>query len=122
MKEDLLEKEIKKFTMILQRLAGMLIKGDFGETLETTAQQYNEQLIDDFLVNKNFDPFNRFGLKELAFQIDLMYYRLIAQYKSGTVNEVFRQKFLAAAQKLVLMNNATFDFSLKMKMDEIENL
>ena len=122
MKEDLLEKEIKKMAMILQRVAGMMKKGDYQEALQIATPSYNGQLMDDFLKSEKWDISNRFTLEELAFQLDLLYYRLLAQYRSAEPDRELRLKFLAMATKFSGLNPATFDFSLQMKIDEIEKL
>ena len=120
MKEDLLEKEIKKFMMILQQLAGLVLKNDFRETLKIIHQQYDERLIDDFILKDYFDFENRFATKTLAFQIDLLYYRLLAEHKISRLDSSLINKFLTAAQKFLTVNNTTFDISLKMKADEVK--
>lgn len=119
MKEDVIEKAIKQFALILRMLSGSVNNYDFEGAKIILINNYKEELIDSFL-NGNYLVQTPFQKKELLFQVELLYYQLLVQHKTnGQIEEKLKQKFLSVSNRLVIDASGVFDYGLKMKMDEV---
>ena len=120
MKEDLIEKEIKRFGLMLQKLSGLVLEDDLNRARAVIDENFDEQVIHSFLDGAYDIAESPFHYKKLLFQMDLLYYKLLIQQKTDEVDRIPQQKYLLAAKRLVISHTGNFDLSLQMKMNQVE--
>lgn len=121
MKEDMVEKMIRSFFVVFQKMAGYVTNDDFEGAKIVLQENYSGKLIEDFLSDK-IDLNNRLRYQELLFQLDLHYYNLLLQVKTNLLDGDQKRLYLKACQKLQSNATGVYDYSLQLKINEIESL
>ncbi|HOZ84652.1 MAG TPA: hypothetical protein PK191_04125 [Niabella sp.] len=121
MKEDLIEKMIRGFFVVLQKLSGYVTNDDFEGAKLLINEYYSGELIDDFLSDK-VDIKNRKTRQELLFQLDLLYNKLIIQAKNNELHPPFQEQYVQTCNKLLSGADGLYDYALQLKLDQIISL
>lgn len=119
MKEDVFEREIKRFMQTLFTITGFLTKDKMEEALMIIEENYDEQSVEEYL---NTDGLTMdetsVQYKKLLFMSDLLYNKIWALSRQNKSINSDKEKYLLLANKIQSTGNI-YDYSLAMKIESI---